>query len=259
MSESLTERDLRALLRVPEEGRRDDEPTDGLPWATFDELFKLVRCDWVDFPEGDLVHGRGLFCQWLDENGRGQELDDRDDPCPDGYWDCLRRFLPCTYAGRTGDFATVVRWSDFYSDRELREQSLYAEFFRREGTTHGMHASVPARPAYLRKFSFWRVGGPDFTERDRLVVELIRPHLWELYLATQRRMNKVPTLTPREWEVLHLVHEGYGNKAIAQTLFISTATVRKHLEHIYDRTGVRTRGAAAALMVPHHEADRFAP
>jgi DNA-binding CsgD family transcriptional regulator len=27
--------------------------------------------------------------------------------------------------------------------------------------------------------------------------------------------------------------------------------VRKHLEHVFDRTGVRTRAAAAALVLPH--------
>jgi hypothetical protein len=216
MPEPVSNYDLRALLGVLEEGRRD-EPTDGLPWASLEGLFKLVRCESVSFPEADLVHGRGLFCQWLDEDGRGQELDDSDDPCPDGYWDCVRKFLPCSYAGRTGDLATVVRWSDFYSDRELREQPLYAEFYAPEGTTHGMHASLPARPGHFRKISFWRDGGPDFTDRDRLVIELLRPHLWELYLATQQRMNRVPTLTPREWDVLHLVHEGYEVPPVCRT------------------------------------------
>jgi DNA-binding NarL/FixJ family response regulator len=62
----------------------------------------------------------------------------------------------------------------------------------------------------------------------------------------------VPRLSPREWDVLQLAHQGYGNSDIARELFISVATVRKHLEHIFDRTGVRTRTAAAALMIPHY-------
>jgi DNA-binding CsgD family transcriptional regulator len=37
---------------------------------------------------------------------------------------------------------------------------------------------------------------------------------------------------------------------IARILFISVATVAKHMEHIFDRTGVRTRSAAAALALP---------
>jgi DNA-binding CsgD family transcriptional regulator len=34
-------------------------------------------------------------------------------------------------------------------------------------------------------------------------------------------------------------------------LFISVGTVRKHMEHIFDRTGVRSRALAAALVMPH--------
>jgi DNA-binding CsgD family transcriptional regulator len=253
MSETLTEHDLRALLGVVEEGRRD-APTEGLPWATLDELARLVRCDCVAFPEADLVAERGLLNQWLDADGRGLELDDADDPEPE-FWAANRVFLPCTYAERTGDFTTVVRWSDFYSSAELREQPAYADFFfAHDGTTHALHASLPALPGHFRKITFWRAGGPDFTERDRLVVQLLRPHIWELFLDSQRRLGRVPKLTAREWEVLRLAGQGYGNRDIARELFVSVSTVRKHLEHIFDRTGTRTRGAAAALMMPHQPA-----
>ena len=44
--------------------------------------------------------------------------------------------------------------------------------------------------------------------------------------------------------------QGYSNADIARILFISGATVRKHMEHIFDHTGVRTRAAAAAALRP---------
>ena len=50
--------------------------------------------------------------------------------------------------------------------------------------------------------------------------------------------------------MLQLVGQGYSNADIGRMLFISVATVRKHMEHIFDRTGVRTRSAAAALVLP---------
>jgi ATP/maltotriose-dependent transcriptional regulator MalT len=117
-----------------------------------------------------------------------------------------------------------------------------------------MHASLPAMPGHYRKISFWRSSDTEFTERDRLVVQLLRPHLWELFLDSQRRLGRVPKLTAREWEVLRLADQGLGNRDIARELFVSVGTVRKHLEHIFDRTGTRTRGAAAALMMPHQPA-----
>lgn len=253
MPETLTERDLHALMAVVEEGRRD-EPTEGLPWAALEELFKLVPCDSVSLPEVDLVRERGVFFQGLAAVDRLLTHEPEDDSSAEDYWDWMRAFLPCTHARRSGDFATVVQWSDFYTRAELRNQPLYAEVMVHEGTKHAMHASLPAMPGRYRKISFWRTSDSEFTERDRLVVELLRPHLWELLLESQRRLHRVPELTPREWEVLALADQGYGNGDIARELFISVGTVRKHLEHIYDRTGTRTRGAAAALMMPHQPA-----
>jgi DNA-binding CsgD family transcriptional regulator len=47
-------------------------------------------------------------------------------------------------------------------------------------------------------------------------------------------------------EVLRLLAAGRGTDEIADALFISPQTVRKHLEHIYERLGVHSREAAVA-------------
>lgn len=57
-------------------------------------------------------------------------------------------------------------------------------------------------------------------------------------------------LTAREREVLDLVAEGATNTGIASTLGVSPATVRKHLEHIYEKLHVSTRTAAVARTRP---------
>lgn len=54
------------------------------------------------------------------------------------------------------------------------------------------------------------------------------------------------TLTPRELEVLKLVAGGSSNRDIGQVLFLSEATVKSHLVHIYDKLGVRSRTSAVA-------------
>ena len=54
-------------------------------------------------------------------------------------------------------------------------------------------------------------------------------------------------LTPRETEVLVWVARGKTNEAIATILGIRSATIAKHLEHIFCKLGVETRTAAAAL------------
>lgn len=54
------------------------------------------------------------------------------------------------------------------------------------------------------------------------------------------------TLSPRETEVLQLVAEGLSNLQISQRLFLSQATVKSHLVHIYTKLGVDSRTAAVA-------------
>jgi len=54
-------------------------------------------------------------------------------------------------------------------------------------------------------------------------------------------------LTPRETEVLSWVAKGKTNRDVADILGMSARTVSKHLEHVFEKLGVETRAAAAAL------------
>jgi DNA-binding NarL/FixJ family response regulator len=54
-------------------------------------------------------------------------------------------------------------------------------------------------------------------------------------------MASLSDLTAREIEILRLVLAGYTNKAIAAEIYVSEKTVEFHLDHIYDKIGVRTR------------------
>jgi len=53
-------------------------------------------------------------------------------------------------------------------------------------------------------------------------------------------------LTRREREVVMLVAEGLTNAQIAERLWISPGTVRRHLESVFSKLGVHTRTAAVA-------------
>ncbi|MEU6861146.1 response regulator transcription factor [Glycomyces sp. NPDC046736] len=58
-----------------------------------------------------------------------------------------------------------------------------------------------------------------------------------------------PALTARESEILSLLAEGLGNKQIAQRLYVTEATVKTHLVHIFAKLGVDNRTAAVATAV----------
>ncbi|WP_306366401.1 response regulator transcription factor [Nocardiopsis sp. CC223A] len=53
-----------------------------------------------------------------------------------------------------------------------------------------------------------------------------------------------PALSGRELEILGLLARGLSNRAIARELFISEATVKTHLVHVFDKLGVDNRTAA---------------
>ncbi|MGY1680532.1 LuxR C-terminal-related transcriptional regulator [Geodermatophilus sp. SYSU D01176] len=58
-------------------------------------------------------------------------------------------------------------------------------------------------------------------------------------------------LTERELEVLRLVAQGRTNREIADALFLSEHTVRRHLQNVFGRLGVSSRAAAVAFAVQH--------
>jgi DNA-binding NarL/FixJ family response regulator len=69
-------------------------------------------------------------------------------------------------------------------------------------------------------------------------------------LVTAVRTPAAPAdepLSAREREVLALVAKGTSNKEIARVLFISEATVKTHLTHVYGKLGVKDRAAAVAV------------
>ncbi|MFY1652125.1 response regulator [Solwaraspora sp. WMMB762] len=101
-------------------------------------------------------------------------------------------------------------------------------------------------------------GATGYLLKDTPPEDLIRAvraaHRGESVLAPSaagRLMGRVrrPTglaLSSREREVLQLVADGAANREAARLLFISEASIKTHLQHIYDKLGVRDRAAAVA-------------
>ena len=81
----------------------------------------------------------------------------------------------------------------------------------------------------------------------RLTIRVARTGELRLLLLEEhdRRLER---LTTREREVLDGLARGRTNSELALDLGITSATVAKHLEHVYDKLGVKTRTAAAAVV-----------
>lgn len=250
---------------------------------------------------------------------------------------CLGAGAPLpAYVGRT------LKVSDFLSLREFRRLELHAYVCRPLGIDYVMKLFLPNRGKVARSFVFDR-SGRDFRERDRLLVDLLRPHfvhldesararrladafafgaeemggvvvldsldriefatdstrrllgeygdrrgdvrlpaLIESWLRSDRErltddafpeprrpltvvrngrrlvvrrvgdalllQEEIASLTRREHEILDLIVEGHSNAEIAAKLWISPATVRIHLEHVYKKLRVQSRTAAVARL-----------
>jgi DNA-binding CsgD family transcriptional regulator len=161
----------------------------------------------------------------------------------------IRRYR--TLTGEMGAFKIY----DFTTARELRRTQFYNDFLRHSDTPRGflMTVSLPAPRGWTRTLLLDREAA-DFDERDRTLLDLLRPHLALLRRATGARRRTRPTiqgvpdglLSERETEVLFHLAEGMRDREIAQVLWIAPGTVHKHLNNIYTKLGVHTRAAAAA-------------
>jgi DNA-binding CsgD family transcriptional regulator len=155
----------------------------------------------------------------------------------------------------------AVKLSDFWNRRELRRSRVYKLVLEPAGLEHTLAVRLPTATEML--FIFDR-SERDFTERDREVLLTLAPHLARVFEAAETRERLraalaqlestraadalLDRLTAREREILELVAEGDTNGEIAARLWISSGTVRKHLDNIYAKLGVHTRTAAAAVL-----------
>jgi DNA-binding CsgD family transcriptional regulator len=251
VASTVSDADLRALLAILDAGRAETAAA-GLPPAALAQAPALVRCDVVVFLDMEPRHQRTHLDQeypatWPgDGDGDGTIAEPGDDPFWRHYWDCL----PCSYPSISGDQATITTISDFYTRREYHRTGMYADYLGPLGIEREAMLCLSAPPGHSRRLLFQRGPGPDFDDRDRLLLALLRPHLNELYQQLQLRRRNVPALTARQQQLLHLVARGYSNNDIARELVVSTATVRKHLENIFQRLHVTSRTAAAARAFP---------
>lgn len=107
----------------------------------------------------------------------------------------------------------------------------------------------------------------DFDDLDGARIEALRPHV-QTALKAAMQTAKIPLpapavenanltierpLTPRESEVLYWVSMGKTNEQIGEIVGAKPLTIKKHLEHIYDKLGVPNRTAAARFAAAQHE------
>jgi len=184
----LRESDLRALLDVVRAGY-DDDPGEAMPSVVLHGLAKLIPSASVTFCELDLRHEAVLTDQEVsDAPAPTGQIEATDQAIGKVFWAEFWNCLFCSYPERTGDLRSVAKLSDFYSRRSLRATAMWADFYRLIGAEHEMLVPLPAAPGHARRLLFIRgPADPDFSERERLGLELLRPHLQAIWQDAERR------------------------------------------------------------------------
>jgi DNA-binding CsgD family transcriptional regulator len=161
---------------------------------------------------------------------------------------------PCAVTRRIGDLVDTA---------SFRRSGLYNDYYRPIRIQHAMAVPIHVDRNVLVSFVLNR-SGRDFSDRDRAVLEVIRPHLGGLYrLSVAAAAAAGPAgahappasgavraaalglrLTAREREVVGWLGAGKTDRDIGEILGISPRTVHKHLQRIYEKLGVETRTAA---------------
>jgi DNA-binding CsgD family transcriptional regulator len=329
--------DLEAVLAFVAAAHAIDGPE---PFATelLGRMAELVPCESVLFNERDLIR-RDLLSE---SNWCVDGPEDHSWRLEEDEWSLIGQHPLNIHRRRTGDFG-VRHVSDLYSRQRRVRGEIYPGYFGRFGIVDFTGLSLTRSKTHTLNLGF-ESKGRDFTARDRLVLELLRPHLslahrharvrrlvtaalvalengaeerapavlllgrgsvdfasrsarrlLERYFGQRdsrlsgeldgwlgdasarekpytkvragRRLvveadrgnrsvlllreepNTVP-LTSREWDVMRCVAAGMSNAETARLLWVTSATVRKHLENIYGKLGVRSRTAALAKLGP---------
>jgi DNA-binding CsgD family transcriptional regulator len=122
-----------------------------------------------------------------------------------------------------------------------------------ERATHDESVAILRQALGEGRFaSAWAAGSKMSLDEAVAAVEGLADVLIEKALRPAERQTRgAHGLTSRELDVLRLVSAGQSNQEISETLFISRATVARHIANIFGKFGVDSRGKAVIYAQQH--------
>lgn len=210
-----------------------------IPQPALAAIRRLIPSDVVTFFEGPPLD-RGRRRVWTD----GEHLEWT--PKEKAIMDRLRFELPLWPTPAT--IGRALRISDVMSPRAYRRLELYRLVGRRHQIEYSLSFWMHGPDGVIRGLAF-DASDRDSSARDKDVLEILGRHLSAILGRDDPRLPRPSMtlgITPRQATVLALVAQGRTNGQIASILSVSPNTVRKHLENVYSRMNVHSRGEAIA-------------
>jgi DNA-binding CsgD family transcriptional regulator len=234
----VTASDLRRIVQFLDTACSSD-PADPFPPSTLSALTGLISADQADYFEVRPDRTTLAFTMAFEEKHPAW-LDDaavrlaQQNP-----------LSPFRWAPADGP----LRMSEIIGERELRRLDYYNDFL------------LPAHIRDRLRVWLWRStettacvtlvrSDAQFSDRDKAMLAVLQPHLAALRERSIGADDGADEseLTIREAQVVALVATGRSNAEIARLLFMSPATVAKHLEHAYRKLRVTGRSEVAASL-----------
>jgi DNA-binding CsgD family transcriptional regulator len=152
-------------------------------WLLDTALPKLIPSDWLSYNEVDLVHPAStLAILKPDSNTVFQRLFPR-------FKEVIHQHPLILRQQASADFA-VHKISDFLSQEAYHRLDLYQDIYRHMGVEYQIAATIKLEPDRVTAVALSRQAS-DYTERDRAILEMLRPHLVvafnNLALASERQ------------------------------------------------------------------------
>jgi DNA-binding CsgD family transcriptional regulator len=194
----LSTRDVCALLTFVGELKELDDPL-AFPPRVLAGLRRLIPADEVGYSELNPAEQTSILQVWHadgDEEVRWG-VDDEERRLEDVWWRLRPTHPVCGYRTTSEDWTQPLKVSDFASLLEFRRTPIYDAFYRGE-LDYWLDMGLPATATRTRVFIFTRKGGRDFTERDRIVLEVLRSHLEERAEAVETAARAAASLASIE-------------------------------------------------------------
>ena len=218
-----------------------------------ERISQMIGLEWACYSHHDVSSRRLLIDAEFPVNPAAEPWTPNDHE-----WKVIKTENPfCLYVDRTGDRYFSARRLTDVTDMRTYSQTEHFEMCGMAEMPHTLLMRLPGEGETHWTLDVARAGR-NFSMRDVLLLDALRPALiaYESYrtlVATVEALRSVrpgspgdDVLTAREREVLDLVADGETNAAIAERLWISPGTVKKHLENVYEKLGVGSRTAALA-------------
>lgn len=170
----LDEADTGAVLDVVDEIRRA-RTLESYADVAMAAIFHLIECQDVSYNEMNPAAGR---IDWKALPDQGALMDD----FAPIFARLMRQNPLVRHFEETGDTRAMM-WSDFLSVEQIHATELHREMFRHLGIDHQMAVTLPTPSGIVIGFA---VNGPTpFSERDRAILNTLRPYLSHTYRTIQ--------------------------------------------------------------------------